>query len=607
MDVSPEFVVLASEFVKRNLSGMLEIGKGILGGANKEIQLRLKKTYSAYVASAGTRYGRSKSFFNRSEPANIHDFYIPLGVTCGDNKLESVSLAEIESVATRAVITGTAGSGKSMLLRHLFLDTLENDSRIPIFVELRSLSGQDGPVSLRDLIESSLSDHLFDLGSEYIGSALTRGHFVILLDGLDEIPRKLRRKLSREIMRLSLMAKGCMIVLSSRPDDSFSNWDEFSDLRVNPLTLDEACRLVTKLQYDEVVKDKFVDALRESLFDRHESFLSNPLLLSIMLLTYGQYADIPYKLSLFYDQAYEALFQRHDAQKGGFQRERLTKLDIQDFSKLFSTFCVRTYDQNQFQLTRAQCLSHIEKTKTQIDIDVPSGDFLDDCLQSVCLLIEDGMSIAFAHRSFQEYFVAKFIDEAAPKVQKELLKRFSYALGRDNIFVLLHEMNRTLVEKEFLLPYLHKMFEKIGVKRRVGITHFLRFLQNVFSEVRIDARNSPQAYIGFRSDHLHQTDELDLIQFSLRVYPTDSANVRRENPTRGGGDSWDEVAKKHGIEGEEVIVPTSRLTIKTPLLRDISELGGLLSLNGLQTVFERMKILEKKHKDEIKSLEALLS
>ena len=85
---------------------------------------------------------------------------------------------------------------------------------------------------------------------------------VILLDGMDEVPRSLRRRLSREIIQLSLKAKGCIIIVSSRPDNSFSNWDEFSDLEVSPLTLNDACRLVSKLQYDETIKDNFIQALR---------------------------------------------------------------------------------------------------------------------------------------------------------------------------------------------------------------------------------------------------------------------------------------------------------------------------------------------------------
>ena len=124
MDISPEFVALGTEFVKRNLSRIIDISKGIFGQANQQVRLRLKNTYSAYIESAGTRYGRARSFFSRSEPLNMHDFYVPLVVACGEQQLESVFLSEIEAVTTRAVITGTAVSVQSMLLRNLFVDAI---------------------------------------------------------------------------------------------------------------------------------------------------------------------------------------------------------------------------------------------------------------------------------------------------------------------------------------------------------------------------------------------------------------------------------------------------------------------------------------------------
>ncbi len=604
MNVPPELADLAAAYIERNLATIYEFGKNVLGGAKNKARLQLKGTYSSYIASAGSRYGRSKSFFIRSAPTDIYEFYVPLGVTCGEHNLESVSLAEIESLTKRAIITGTAGCGKSMLLRHLFLSTLRQGSRIPVLVELRSMSSMEAPTSLIEMIESSLSDHSFNLGSSFIEMALNKGHFVILLDGLDEVPVKQRKKLGREIIKLSLTATDCVIILSSRPDDSFSNWEEFSDLTVNPLSLDDACKLISKLPHDEEIKKKFTRELQASLFELHESFLSNPLLLSIMLLTYGQYAEIPHKLSLFYDHAYEALFQKHDALKGGFQRDRLTRLDIQDFAKVFSAFCVRTYNQHQFQLSRTECLAHLDKSKIQSNIDVQSDKFLDDCLQSVCLLLEDGVQIAFAHRSFQEYFVATFINQSAPSIQKKLMDKFDYSLDRDSIFTLLLEMNRDLVEREFILPRLSSLFRKLKIGRQVGITHFLRYLNLCFSEIRFPDRSKSHIGLTLTSDRSHP-ESLSFLQFALRSNPeyTSFDEISGDDVAP----SWREVADRYSVKGEERVLRIKELTIRTPLLREMSKMHGPLSLNALQSAYRQMKALTKKHENVDKSLEALLT
>jgi hypothetical protein len=103
-----------------------------------------------------------------------------------------------------------------------------------------------------------------------------------------------------------------------------------------------------------------------------------------MLLTYGQSADIPNKLNIFYNQAYEALFQRHDALKGAYQRDRSCGLDLQDYAKVFSAFCLQTYDKRLLQFSRSTAIDYIEKAKPILNIAFDSNEILMDALQSIC-------------------------------------------------------------------------------------------------------------------------------------------------------------------------------------------------------------------------------
>lgn len=92
-------------------------------------------------------------------------------------------------------------------------------------------------------------------------------------------------------------------------------------------------------------------ALDERLYDNHTSFASNPLLLSIMLLTFDNYAEIPEKLHLFYANAFETLYSKHDATKAGYRRELRCSLSFDYFKKAFACFCFLTYYQGKFELT----------------------------------------------------------------------------------------------------------------------------------------------------------------------------------------------------------------------------------------------------------------
>ena len=590
---SPELTTLVTDFVSRNVGKILEIGHSIFGGAKAELKLRLNKAYTNYLKNSGERYGWSKSFFVRSIPTYLYDFYVPLGVTSGGKMLDKATLDSILDLTTRAVVTAPAGAGKSMFLRHLFLDGVQSSNRVPIFVELRNLNSTNN--SIVHGISDSLRTFGFDLGDKYIEKAIGLGHFIILLDGFDEVPPEFRRRISRQIVNFSQQARDCVIIVSSRPDDTFSGWEDFRELAIAPLNISEACELVEKLPFDSDLKRKFLADLRNFLFDRHKSFLSNPLLLSIMLLTYGESADIPKKLSLFYNQAYEALFQRHDALKGGYQRERRTSLDIQDFARIFSAFCLQTYDNRRFQFSRSDALEYIRKAKEHVSIEVQEEDFLTDCLQSVCLLVEDGLNIVFSHRSFQEYFVARYIHNEDPRIQKKLLERFVGLIQRDSVYKLLYEINPGLVERDLLVPKLKMVFEDLEVKRSIGITHFFRFLTQNFSEIIIHPDR-----LGFvhRSNRLRKHLAVDIIIFAYRRCVVQD-NIELSERQR------DIIFEKYGAE-TEVTYDLSTLSIKSPIIKDIAETRGVFSIDALEQVLRAFRKLEHKHANVPKSLDALL-
>ena len=55
------------------------------------------------------------------------------------------------------------------------------------------------------------------------------------------------------------------------------------------------------------LKDKFQIDLEKSLYDEHREFAENPLLLTIMLMTYKNHSNIPVKMHKFYSKAYDTL------------------------------------------------------------------------------------------------------------------------------------------------------------------------------------------------------------------------------------------------------------------------------------------------------------
>ena len=579
---------LIVEFLNSNIDRLINPISSGMKGTKNAIRARLTRTYRPYLERILERHSKAKSLFVRSEPLPIYDFFVPPDISSQQRILSAPGAAQLASIAPAAIVTGTGGCGKTMFMRHLLVSSLANREKMPVLLELRQLNNNGS--DLRSAILHTLNSNSLKADDEYLDLALRAGHFCLLLDGFDELELRVRDRVAREVQHLAEKYPQNWLFLSSRPDSKLEGWQGFSLFSVEPFDLDRSVELVEKLPFDDPIKYKFIEALRSGLYEEHESFLSNPLLLSIMLLTYSDIAHIPTKLSLFYNQAYESLFQKHDALKGGFQRERRTALDIQDFSRAFAAFCVLSYERRESSFARTKALEYFDQAKGISGIDFDSPGILDDSVQSVCLMLEDGLEITFAHRSFQEYFVAEFIRSAPSAVKEKLIRRFTREAESDSVMQLLFEMDPYAVEKHYLLPAIDRLRKEIRLKKKIGITHFLRYLKVMYEGFGI-RKADDEFYLVIKDEPF-----FDAFHFALRNYkkipPTDQAANSRVNAILG--------------QHSEVLIRCTSLRTKSPIVRAIMESGGLLGIESLRRVIETGVQIRKRHEEAESSLNIIL-
>lgn len=431
--------------------------------AGEAISYDFRLSHNDYCETLIKKYCRARTFFVRDRPQFIDEFYVPSSVSVGGRTPHSrAELKTIDELAgSRAIITGSGGAGKTIFMRHLLLNSIETGVGYPVFIELRNLSDDDCG-DIESYISRYMDDHGFRLGQKYVKQSILDGLMVIILDGFDEVPSAKRRDLERGIKKMMASAKS-RIIISSRPDMVLEGWDDFTTLNICPLSLEDACELVDKIRFDEEGETKrlFVESLKGGLYKSHRYFLSNPLLLSIMLLTYGDAADIPSKFASFYEQAYTALFQKHDALKSGYRRERKTSLDIYDFAKLFSHFSAITYRSRDFRFSTLKAIEYVTSACATSGMkSVVAGDFIDDAKQAACLLIDDGLDLAFVHRSFQEYFTAKFINDSHDSIAIPYFRNYVRKLNHESegVINILYEINQNFVEEHYIIPHIKSIF-----------------------------------------------------------------------------------------------------------------------------------------------------
>jgi putative protein kinase ArgK-like GTPase of G3E family len=151
--------------------------------------------FEIYLSRAFNKYSRARTLLWRNESRYIEDFYQNMNLELSHkiirtNSIESLlkDIKEQKRDEHFLIISGSGGVGKSTLLKHLFIDAIKTTNYIPIFIELRDISG-----STYDL-ETFVYQCLYNLGCKIKSCnffyALEGGCFIFLFDGFDEVSKE---------------------------------------------------------------------------------------------------------------------------------------------------------------------------------------------------------------------------------------------------------------------------------------------------------------------------------------------------------------------------------------------------------------------------------
>lgn len=458
MDMNKIVPELIKQFATPVFSGAKSLSKVV---ADK-LKVNLDLCFSKYVHRHYDKYSKTKTLLYRGQPVSLRDFYVRTDLVAADNEV----LSEDEIISyigknQRVVVLGSAGSGKSTFCRSVFLDLVERPIGVfPIFIELRHLNALSD-LNILEYLCDILSDFEPGFSMDQLDGSLRLGKVLMIFDGFDEVALDKRDSVERELLRVSNKYMNVMMLVSSRYDYRFDSWEDFYQCEMQPLSLSKSKALIEKLNYDLEVKEKFLEELEDNLFDRHRSFAENPLLLTMMLLTYEQFAEIPTKIHLFYEQAFLTLFNKHDSLKSLFRRKSFTNLPIDNFKKVLSAFCALSYAEGSYSFEKHNVIEFIDKAVRLSGVSVPSEDFLNDLLDSVCIMQRDGLELTFTHRSFQEYFTALFLVTFSGDRKFEIIEKIAFANRGDDVIPMVFDISQEMIEHDFFIPYLENFFEVV--------------------------------------------------------------------------------------------------------------------------------------------------
>lgn len=408
----------------RGLNAIIDFVKNKYG----ETQVRIGSVFDRYLENAKLRYNQVRTLATGTTTRSIigdDSLYVSIGVKYNDQEIDTTTVDSMLQISKNILILGTGGVGKSMLTRYLFLDTAEYEGYVPVLIELRRIGTQaSGQLSIMNLIYDCMKDFDVELPVDQFEYSLRLGKYLFLFDGFDEVKSSLAKETAAVIQTFSAKYPNNSFIITSRPRTETSPLETFTVMESLPLSKEQAVDLASRIWTEDEKTREFCQQLDEVLYEKHQDFAENPLLLSMMFLTFMRNSSIPDHLSDFYKKAYDALYSAHDNQdKGCYKRDFMCKtLDENEFKRVLSHFCFQTYFKEIYEFTEDKIIEYLQASLQKFKFEnIRAIDYLTDLRNIVCMIIKDGDTYRFSHRSFQAYFAAYYTAHSLTDEQQKRL------------------------------------------------------------------------------------------------------------------------------------------------------------------------------------------
>ncbi|MDA2069895.1 NACHT domain-containing protein [Bacillus cereus] len=421
--VATESTKYLFEILKSKISNVFERKK-----INFEHYDELAEKFNRYLEISVNEYSTIPTIALKHRKVYLEQVYQPLKILwlnsdmyTYNRDIQPVSLDKYDEEFFRKfpklLITDSAGMGKSTFLKFLFLSSIRQQIQIPVFIELRRLNANHGVI---DEIYKKINFISSDFTKEHIIELIKDGDFLFFLDGYDEIPGTDREEVSSNLKQFISYGNKNRFIITSRPNHGL-HFSDFEKFEIVGLQKEEAFELIEK--YDNVSGYKLHKNLAETINNatgQFDEFLENPLYVSLLYLTYRNKHELPLTQASFYRHVYDALYSDHDLTKeDGYKRQILSGLSKDELDSFLQQFAFQCIEGGINDFEKDNLLNVIKEVlkDSVLERKIEPSEVLVDIIQNVPLLIKEGSSYKWIHKSFMEYFAAKYIAIDPDKVQ----------------------------------------------------------------------------------------------------------------------------------------------------------------------------------------------
>ena len=449
--------------------------------------------FSGYIRYAQEQYNLMKLIGSEDEVL-LEDYFVcntigekrRLGVDRSKTKEGYIDDATIEKIRThyqyrhlddnrKVLLLGSGGSGKTLMLQHLFLDSLSRYHEtgiLPVFIELRHYLTSD---TLVGVITRALNMGGGEFTEEEVDELLKNAKLHILFDGFDEIDATDVPGFQKKLKEFAAKYSKIMIIVASREvTDAKAGVSGFVKMYVWPFDNEQSMKLVKKVLDSENnagAKDVVLDYIEHGFIVKDGIFASHPMMLTFVAKNARRLEEYRNNHLLFYAGAYKAMVSGHDENKP-YSRIFQSVDDAESFTKVFSEFCAKSYEVGKNVFDEEEFESFFSQLKTYFAFENPHKmnlkSFRQDVCSTACMMYEENDKTYYIDPGFQKYLFAHYYIQATPEEVKEmgkaLLNTSRFSFDDYEALDMLYGKAKDKFEFMVLYPFLQAIFKEKSEK-----------------------------------------------------------------------------------------------------------------------------------------------
>ncbi|MFF4365698.1 NACHT domain-containing protein [Streptomyces sp. NPDC001594] len=322
--------------------------------------------------------------------------------------------------ADRVLLRGPAGSGKSTLLQWLAVDAARHGTDVPFVLRLRSFTNADVLPMPEEFLKASGVPLSAPTG--WVEDLMLNGRALVLVDGVDEVPQRLRGRTETWLRGLVAAFPHARYVVTTRPSAVPEDWlarQGFVAHSLLPMEREDVGAFVGHWHRAAAVEfpgedlGVYESSLREAVSARRDlgRLATNPLMCALLCaLNRDRRMQLPRARKELYDAALEMLLVRRDAERE-IDRVEGVYLTRDEQIVLLQRFAYWLIRNGQVEAGREEAVELVAEWLEVMPQVREQGDanqvFTHLLIRSGLLREPMAGSVDFVHRTFQDYLGAK--------------------------------------------------------------------------------------------------------------------------------------------------------------------------------------------------------